>query len=69
MIYLILCWNFAGTSFHNFVLNLYLMNAFLAKEISEIHRYHILLNVLRLLIIGIVVAKCVGETLWLCLLV
>ena len=30
-------------------------------EISEILRHHILLNVLRLLIVGIVVAECVGD--------
>ena len=42
------------------------MNAFVAKKISEIFRYHILLNVLQLLIVGIVVAECVGDTLWLC---
>ena len=59
---------FAGTSFHSFVLNLYLVKAFGAKEISEILRYHTLLNVLRLLIVGIVVAECVGNTLRLCLL-
>ena len=38
------------------------VNAFVAKEISEIPHYHILLNVLRLLIDGIVVAKCVRDT-------
>ena len=38
------------------------MNAFGTKEISEIYRYHSLLNVLRLLIAGIVVVECVGDT-------
>ena len=47
--YLILFWIFARTSFLSFVFNLYLENAFGAKEISEIHRYRILLNVLWLL--------------------
>ena len=56
-------WIFAGTSFHSFILNLYLVNAFGAKEISEIHCYHILLNVLGFLIVGIVVAECIGDTL------
>ena len=68
-IYLVLFWNFAETSFHSFALNLYLVNAFIAKEISEIPCYHILLNLLQLLIVGIVVAECVGDTLWLCPLV
>ena len=35
---------------------------------SEILCYQILLNVLQLLIVGIVVAKCLGNTLWLYLL-
>ena len=52
---------------HNVALNLYFVNAFGAKERSEIHRYHILLNAFRLLIVGIVVAECIGDTLWLCL--
>ena len=69
MIYLILFWIFAGTLFRSFALNLYLVNAFVAKEISEISRYYILLNVLQLLIVGIVVAECVSDTLWLCSLV
>ena len=46
------------------------MNAFGTKEISENHRYHIILNVLQLLIVGIVVAECLIAkrlTLWLCL--
>ena len=38
------------------------MNAFRAKEISEIHRYDILLNVLWPLIVGIVVSECVGDS-------
>ena len=42
------------------------MNAFIAKEKPEYPCYHILLNVLQLLIVGIVVAECVGDTLWLC---
>ena len=45
------------------------MNAFVTKEIIKIPRYHILLNVLQLLIVGIVVAECVIDTLSLCLLV
>ena len=45
------------------------MNAFGAKERSEIHRYHKLLNVLRLFIVGIALAKCIGHTFSLCLLV
>ena len=69
MIYLVLFWIFAGTLFRSFALNLYLVNAFVAKEISEISRYYILLNVLQLLIVGIVVAECVSDTLWLCSLV
>ena len=69
MIYLILFWIFTGTLFRSFALNLYLVNAFVAKEISEISRYYILLNVLQLLIVGIVVAECVSDTLWLCSLV
>ena len=60
---LILFLIFAGTSFHSFALNVYLTNAFVAKKISEIPHYHILLNVLQLLIVGIVVAECVGDTL------
>ena len=63
IIYLILFCIFAGTSFHSFALNLYLVNTFVAKEICEIPRYHILLNVLHFLIVGIVVAECVGDTL------
>ena len=62
-------WVFAGTSLHSFVLHLYLVNAFDAKEISKIHHYRILLNVLWLSLVGVVVAKCVGDTLWLWLLV
>ena len=69
IIHLVLFWIFAGTSFHSFALNLYLVNAFVVKKMSEIPSYHILLNVLQLLIVGIVVAECVGDTLWLCPLV
>ena len=43
----------------------YLVNSIGAKEISKIHRYYILLHILRLLIVGVVVAECVGDTLWL----
>ena len=39
------------------------VNAFVAKEISEIPRYHILLNVFQLLVVSTVVAECVGDTL------
>ena len=60
---LILFWIFAGTSFQSLVLHLYLVNAFITKEIPEIPRYHIVLNVLQLLIVGIVVVECVGDTL------
>ena len=42
---------------------MYLVNAFVANEISEIPRYLMFLNVLQLLIVGIVVVKCVGDTL------
>ena len=38
MIYLTLFWIFAGTMFHSFALKLYLVNAFVAKKISEIPR-------------------------------
>ena len=45
---------------------MYLVNTFEAKEICKIPCYHILLNVLQLLILGIVVAECVADTLRLC---
>ena len=54
---------FAETWFHSFVLNLYLVKGFAAKEISEIHCYHILLNALQHLIVGTVVVECVGDAL------
>ena len=70
IIYLILFWIFARTSFRSFGLNFYLLNAFVAKEISEIPRYQVLLNVLQLLIVGIVVAECrMSVSLWLCPLI
>ena len=56
-------WIFAGNFFHRFALNLYFLNAFGAKERSKVYCYQILLNFLRLLIVGIVVAECVGNTL------
>ena len=68
-IYFVLVSIFAVTSFHSFALNFYFVKAFKAKERSEIHRYLILLNVLQLFIVGIVVAKCVSHTFWICLLV
>ena len=37
------------------------MNAFVAKEISEILHDHMLLNALQLLVVGIWVAECVGD--------
>ena len=46
------------------VLDLYIVNAYEAKEISEIDHYQILLNVLQLLIVSVVVAERVGNTLW-----
>ena len=45
------------------------MNTLRVKEISQIHCYDILLIVFQLLFVVILVAKCVDNTLGLCLLV